>query len=152
MSVAKRRSRSQLTTFSIRGFAFNPLLTHMGEVRCNMLTGALVPRWGTVAGVPGPRRSADDRDAGWFAPVATRRRPFYCGDVIACRWCVISPPRRGESASAGKTRRPQEVAREILLRKSAAYAGRDNLKARRELAPGLLPCLALPCLAACRRL
>jgi hypothetical protein len=42
-----------------------------------MLTGALVPRWGTVAGVPGPRRSADDRDAGWFAPVATRRRPFY---------------------------------------------------------------------------
>ena len=42
-----------------------------------MLTGALVPRWGTVAGVPGPRRSADDRDAGWFAPVATRHRPFY---------------------------------------------------------------------------
>jgi hypothetical protein len=42
-----------------------------------MLTGALVPRWGTVAGVPGPRRSADERDAGWFAPVATRRRPFY---------------------------------------------------------------------------
>src|ERR1700733_9799932 len=76
MSVAKRRSRSQLTTFSIRGFAFNPLLTHMGAVRCNMLTGALVPRWGTVAGVPGPRRSADERDAGWFAPVATRRRPY----------------------------------------------------------------------------
>src|SRR5262249_14546191 len=25
---------------------------------------------------PGPRRNADDRDAGWFAPVATRRRPM----------------------------------------------------------------------------
>src|SRR6185437_6945147 len=24
--------------------------------------------------VPGPRRNADERDAGWFAPVATRRR------------------------------------------------------------------------------
>ncbi len=42
-----------------------------------MHTGALVPRWGTIAGVPGPRRSADECDAGWFAPVATRRRPFY---------------------------------------------------------------------------
>src|SRR5262245_16309275 len=60
----------------IHRFASNPVLTHMGEVRCNMLTGALVPRWGTVAGVPGPRRSADECDAGWFAPVATRRRPF----------------------------------------------------------------------------
>src|SRR5215470_8287050 len=57
-------------------FASNPVLTHKGAVRCNMLTGALVPRWGTVAGVPGPRRSADECDAGWFAPVATRRRPF----------------------------------------------------------------------------
>src|SRR5215472_4587648 len=58
----------------IRRFASNPVWTHMGAVRCNMLTGALVPRWGTVAGVPGPRRSADECDAGWFAPVATRRR------------------------------------------------------------------------------
>src|SRR5215831_9241988 len=75
MSAGKREaSRYQLAV--IRRFASNPLLTHMGEVRCNMLTGALVPRWGTVAGVPGPRRSADERDAGWFAPVATRRRPF----------------------------------------------------------------------------
>jgi hypothetical protein len=30
---------------------------------------------GAPAGVPGPRRNADDCDAGWFAPVATRRRP-----------------------------------------------------------------------------
>ncbi len=29
---------------------------------------------GAPAGVPGPRRNADDCDAGWFAPVATRRR------------------------------------------------------------------------------
>ncbi len=39
-----------------------------------MHTGALVPRRGTTAGVPGPRRNADECDAGWFAPVATRRR------------------------------------------------------------------------------
>src|SRR5579859_3721586 len=69
----------------------------MGAVRCNMLTGALVPRWGTVAGVPGPRRSADECDAGWFAPVATRRRPFLPSHspwpeavLLACR----SLPRR----------------------------------------------------------
>src|ERR1700761_7658841 len=86
MLVAKRRSGPLLTTLAIRGFAFNPLLTHKGEDRCNMLTGALVPRWGTVAGVPGPRRSADERDAGWFAPVATRRRPFvYKYRVSGCR-------------------------------------------------------------------
>jgi hypothetical protein len=30
---------------------------------------------GAPAGVPGPRRNADECDAGWFAPVATRRRP-----------------------------------------------------------------------------
>ncbi len=48
-----------------------------GGFRCNMLTGALVPRRGTVAGVPGPRRSADECDAGWFAPVATRRRSSF---------------------------------------------------------------------------
>ena len=84
MSVAKRRSGLLLTTLSIRRFAFIPLLTHMGEVRCNMLTGALVPRWGTVAGVPGPRRSADERDAGWFAPVATRRRPLFYSRHVSC--------------------------------------------------------------------
>src|SRR5437868_455047 len=39
-----------------------------------MLSGALVPRRSTTAGVPGPRRNADECDAGWFAPVATRRR------------------------------------------------------------------------------
>src|SRR5689334_13388838 len=46
-----------------------------------MHTGALVPRRGTTAGVSGPRRDADECDAGWFAPVATRRRsmlgPFW---------------------------------------------------------------------------
>src|SRR5215472_13973883 len=41
-----------------------------------MHTGALVPRRSTAAGVPGPRRNADECDAGWFAPVATRRRPM----------------------------------------------------------------------------
>src|SRR6266571_4319203 len=46
-----------------------------------MLTGALVPRRGTVAGVPGPRRSADECDAGWFAPVATRRRSIFSASL-----------------------------------------------------------------------
>jgi hypothetical protein len=32
---------------------------------------------GAPAGVPGPRRNADECDAGWFAPVATRRRPIF---------------------------------------------------------------------------
>src|SRR5262249_15983917 len=65
----------------------------MGEVRCNMLTGALVPRWGTIAGVPGPRRSADECDAGWFAPVATRRRPFYWGNAYSVFLnCAIAIP------------------------------------------------------------
>src|SRR5215469_6365655 len=60
-------------------FACNPVLTHKGGVRCNMMAGALVPRRGTDAGVPGPRRSADECDAGWFAPVATRRRSMIGG-------------------------------------------------------------------------
>ena len=53
-----------------------------------MLTGALVPRRGTVAGVPGPRRSADECDAGWFAPVATRRR----SNSAACRLPGLAEP------------------------------------------------------------
>ena len=60
-----------------RRFACSPVLTHKGGVRCNMFAGALVPRRGTDAGVPGPRRSADECDAGWFAPVATRRRSLF---------------------------------------------------------------------------
>ena len=72
-------------------FASNPLLTHMGEVRCNMLTGALVPRRGTVAGVPGPRRSADECDAGWFAPVATRRRSMSGAFGPADRGLAVLP-------------------------------------------------------------
>jgi hypothetical protein len=44
-----------------------------------MHTGALVPRRSTTAGVPGPRRNADECDAGWFAPVATRRRSMLVG-------------------------------------------------------------------------
>src|SRR3984957_10445593 len=54
----------------------NWVLTHWGEFPCSIHIGALVPRRSITAGVPGPRRNADDRDAGWFAPVATRRRPY----------------------------------------------------------------------------
>ena len=48
-----------------------------------MHTGASVPRRSTTAGVPGPRRNADERDAGWFAPVATRRRPNFAAFLAA---------------------------------------------------------------------
>src|SRR5260370_9530506 len=75
MPGANRRSRLGLASHHPQ-IRFYPVLTHMGAVRGNMLTGALVPRWGTVAGVPGPRRRADESDAGGFAPVATPGRPF----------------------------------------------------------------------------
>jgi hypothetical protein len=54
----------------------NWVLTHWGVFPCTIHIDALVPRRSITAGVPGPRRNADDRDAGWFAPVATRRRPM----------------------------------------------------------------------------
>jgi hypothetical protein len=59
----------------------NWVLTHWGVFPCTIHIDALVPRRSITAGVPGPRRNADDRDAGWFAPVATRRRPMLgaCG-------------------------------------------------------------------------
>src|SRR5580692_580432 len=61
----------------------NWVLTHWGVFACSIHSGALVPRRSTIAGVPGPRRNADDRDAGWFAPVATRRRP-----ILTAFWAV----------------------------------------------------------------
>src|SRR5581483_5411283 len=54
----------------------NWVLTHWGVFPCTIHIDALVPRRSITAGVPGPRRNADERDAGWFAPVATRRRPM----------------------------------------------------------------------------
>jgi hypothetical protein len=48
---------------------------HRGGIRCSIQSVLWSPV-GAPAGVPGPRRSADDCDAGWFAPVATRRRPM----------------------------------------------------------------------------
>jgi hypothetical protein len=81
-----------------------------------MLTGALVPRWGTVAGVPGPRRSADECDAGWFAPVATRRRPFYWGTAysVFLNWAIaiaiIASPMTAtipSDSDSGTTQPPQ---------------------------------------------
>src|ERR1700684_500771 len=63
----------------------NWVLTHRGVFACSIHSGALVPRRSTIAGVPGPRRHADDRDAGWFAPVATRRRPIFAATCAASR-------------------------------------------------------------------
>src|ERR1700683_1114793 len=66
----------------------NWVLTHWGVFACSIHSGALVPRRSTIAGVPGPRRNADDRDAGWFAPVAPRRRPIFAA------LCAASPMAR----------------------------------------------------------
>jgi len=54
----------------------NPVLPHKAGFRCNMHMVLWSPV-GAPAGVPGPRRNADECDAGWFAPVATRRRPMF---------------------------------------------------------------------------
>src|SRR5580658_8749724 len=70
------------------------------------------PAGAPTAGVPGPRRSADECDAGWFAPVATRRR-----SIFAVRWyrsrtlagCTGTPqaPQSPGAPSAGSTGTPQ---------------------------------------------
>src|SRR5436190_9653164 len=44
---------------------------------------------GAPAGVPGPRRNADECDAGWFAPVATRRRPLLPDFQSASLWLAV---------------------------------------------------------------
>jgi hypothetical protein len=72
----------------------NWVLTQPRAFPCNIHIGALVPRRGTTAGVPGPRRNADDRDAGWFAPVATRRRPMLAAFWAASAW--LATPARGD--------------------------------------------------------
>ena len=46
---------------------------------------------GAPAGVPGPRRNADDCDAGWFAPVATRRRSIFGAFQAPSPWLAVSP-------------------------------------------------------------
>src|SRR6516164_8891087 len=46
---------------------------------------------GAPAGVPGPRRNADDCDAGWFAPVATRRRAVFGALWAPSPWLPIPP-------------------------------------------------------------
>ncbi len=83
-------------TLSGQRWACSRVLTHKGGVPCNMHTGALVPRRGTTAGVPGPRRNADECDAGWFAPVATRRRSMLRGPLAPSPWLAMpfwgSPP------------------------------------------------------------
>src|SRR5215470_3228035 len=64
------------------------VLTHKGGIRCNMHTVLWSPV-GAPAGVPGPRRNADECDAGWFAPVATRRRPIFVGLWPTSPWLAV---------------------------------------------------------------
>ena len=66
-------------------------MTQPGAFPCNIHIGALVPRRSTTAGVPGPRRNADERDAGWFAPVATRRRTMLAALIAASAGLATSP-------------------------------------------------------------
>ena len=64
---------------------------------------------GAPAGVPGPRRNADDCDAGWFAPVATRRRPIFGAFQAPSPRLAVSPGGRPPGAprwAAGSGRHP----------------------------------------------
>jgi hypothetical protein len=56
------------------------------------------PAGAPIAGVPGPRRSADECDAGWFAPVATRRRFMFGGLRPPSRWLAVLPGGRPPGA------------------------------------------------------
>src|SRR6202034_994493 len=99
----------------------NWVLTHWGVFACSIHSGALVPRRSTIAGVPGPRRNADDRDAGWFAPVATRRRPIFAA------LCAASPMARS-AVPGGRPPGTPRAARSLF----------------RLLAAGLVPALSPP--------
>src|SRR5580693_1140604 len=95
----------------------NWVLTHWGVFPCSIHIGALVPRRSAAAGVPGPRRNADDRDAGWFAPVATRRRPklaafargFAYGSQCLSGGTTPRNPPRGPLWAAGFRRTPASL-------------------------------------------
>src|ERR1700753_3907158 len=78
-NVRERGTAAGTVTRTDPRWARNWVLTHTGGFPCSIHIGALVPRRGTAAGVPGPRRNADECDAGWFAPVATRRRSISGG-------------------------------------------------------------------------
>jgi hypothetical protein len=65
------------------------------------------PAGAPIAGVPGPRRSADECDAGWFAPVATRRRSMLG---------LFQSPRHGLAVLArGETPRSPPISRHVAL-------------------------------------
>src|SRR6185437_9335851 len=94
----------------------NWVLTHWGVFPCTIHIDALVPRRSITAGVPGPRRNADDRDAGWFAPVATRRRPMLGGLQPPRRWLAVlfrgddpPDPPSGALSVGGARRWPSSV-------------------------------------------
>src|SRR5262252_4899133 len=97
------------------------VLTHKGGFRCNMHTVLWSPV-GAPAGVPGPRRNADECDAGWFAPVATRRRPIFVGLWPTSPWLAVffpggyPPDPRSPSAHGAGLRPPPGP--------EAPYAGR----------------------------
>ena len=92
------------TTFcnAFRLRSATPLSTHIQSrnvlrVVCNaggIVVASKLVLWspvGAPAGVPGPRRNADDCDAGWFAPVATRRRSIFSAFQAPSPWLAVSP-------------------------------------------------------------
>jgi hypothetical protein len=87
-------------------WACSEVLTHKGGVPCKVGAGALVPRRSTTAGVPGPRRNADECDAGWFAPVATRRRPMFRAFKRPEHRAALPDPSRHTCACQPRPRSP----------------------------------------------
>jgi len=104
-------------------------LTRKGGFRCNMHMVLWSPV-GAPAGVPGPRRNADECDAGWFAPVATRRRSIFAGPVagfaVARSVFPGGYPRNPPAAlclAASWERRPPATARGLATCEVTSWAG-----------------------------
>ena len=106
------------------------------------------PAGAPIAGVPGPRRSADECDAGWFAPVATRRRSMFGGlrppsRRLAVDWRYLrSPPCAALTCPRAATlARP--VGSGVALPRTAASAGNSPASSHEKLSSQLTPACAL---------
>ena len=98
------------------------------------------PPSGTTAGVPGPRGNADDSDAGWFAPVATRVALFWSHCVVhgkslrsrpySVRWnsAIAMPSRAAPITATMPSDRPTGTAQpaQVTAGDSAALAAGET--------------------------
>ena len=85
------------------------------------------PAGAPIAGVPGPRRSADECDAGWFAPVATRRRSMLR--------LFQSLRRRLAAHSGGHPPDPPTGRRHLAAARQYADLSRSTVRAHRSGSP-----------------